>query len=374
MQIPDMWAHLGQEEALRRVSVLDSLGWKKHLGVVAFSRGAHVEAGNLLAESLGRPLSVCEDPCSSSTVLIAEFDLNREELFNKAWHELATNLSLPEHVASQMILLAGPNSPSGFCDQDVCAALAANPMLSQGLALSMLKFTKEAFHGGDEYEYDTVGESLLSNYGLLPSVLQAVAEDRGVELPGANISIPVEWMQKLVKANSYALPTNVMIPIWVFEQLAQSNDERVLYSLVRNPVATSNFLSSMATSANRDIRVGVAENLQTRADTLDSLSIDPDEIVRARVGLHPSTPSQLRAKLAKDTEWSVRSHVASYLSTSLEILDSLSRDDSVQVRRSVARNKNTPEEVLLFLSGDSEDSVRTESLRSIENLRQNSDQ
>jgi hypothetical protein len=370
-RIPEIWAHLGQEEALRRVNVLGSLGWKKHLSVIAFSRGEPVEARNLLAEYLGRPLSGFEDPCTLSTVLIADFDLNRVDLGNKAWHQLAANLSLPDSVASEMAHLAGPASPSGYCDQEVCAVLAENPMISEGLAMSMLNFTKEAFHGGDEYEYDTVGESLLRNYGLPPSVLQAVAENRGLELPGANIAIPVEWMEKLVQADLYALPTNVMIPGWVFEQLAQSNDERVLYSLVRNPVAPSNFLSRMATSTNRDVRLGVAENFHTESDDLVPLSIDPDEIVRARVGRHPNTPPQVRAALSQDTEWSVRSHVASCVNTSHEILDSLSRDDFVQVRRSVACNKSTLESALMLLAGDNEESVRTEALRSIEELSQN---
>lgn len=365
-KIHDIWAHLGEKEARRRVSVLVSLDWKKHLSAIAFSRGEPIEARNLLAEHLGRPLSVLEDPCTPSAVLIAEFDLNRGDLFNTAWHELATNLSLPDSVASEMALIAGPSSPSGDLDQEVCAALAANPMLSDGLALSMLNFTKEAFNGGDEFEFDTVGESMLGNFGLPPRVLQEVAENRGVPLPGNNISIPVEWMEKLVKANSHTLPMNVMIPDEIFDQLAKSRDERVLYLLARNPVSPSNFLSRMATNTNKDIRLGVAENLHTEANDLVTLSNDPDEIVRSRVGRHPNTPVHVRAALSRDTEWSVRSHVGSYGYTSPEILDILSRDESVHVRRSIAHNRNTPQSTLLSLASDSEESVRTEALRNIE--------
>ncbi|MEH1942264.1 MAG: HEAT repeat domain-containing protein [Nostoc sp.] len=228
--------------------------------------------------------------------------------------------------------------------------LAENPNTPTDLLMRFLHEEVEKTVYSNETMFDIVIANpnlpILERYRLLLGKEEAQEIANAHQLMARRTDSPYALAQVLVKGDQKAriiVAHSNKTPIPVLEQLAKDADETVRKAVMGNSNLPLSTLIELTQDTSDKIRLNLAYILRNRSTN------------RSR---KEEVPVVLLERLARDENKDVRVAVAENLQSSLTLLEQLARDASADVRISVAKNPNTPSFVLEQLAQDTNADVR----------------
>ncbi len=178
-------------------------------------------------------------------------------------------------------------------------------------------------------------------------------------------------------------------PIEILTVLANDDAKRVIRAVAKNRSTPMNILENLTKHYDDSIIEEAQKNIENRKQDLPNnqknIITPKEQIILKLVDLYKTNSlkesniiefekykKEIFEILAKDKNVDVRVFVAEDLNTPIEILTILANDDAKRVIRVVAKNRNTPMNILEKLTKHYDDSVAEEAQKNIENKKKES--
>ncbi len=178
-------------------------------------------------------------------------------------------------------------------------------------------------------------------------------------------------------------------PIEILTVLANDDAKRVIRAVAKNRSTPMNILENLTKHYDDSIIEEAQKNIENRKQDLPNnqknIITPKEQIILKLVDLYKTNSlkesniiefekykKEIFEILAKDKNVDVRVFVAEDLNTPIEILTVLANDDAKRVIRAVAKNRSTPMNILEKLTKHYDDSVAEEAQKNIENKKKES--
>jgi predicted DNA-binding WGR domain protein len=139
---------------------------------------------------------------------------------------------------------------------------------------------------------------------------------------------------------------------------AQDRYGKYQFKDVAKQSSSRTVLEKLSVNPDSEIRIGVAENVNTPPHVLGMLASDSDQSIRLTVAENANASLHALKMLAADADPGIRCAVAGNAASPKEVLALIEGDFEISVRMAVASNPNAPAECLLKLSKDAHLGVR----------------
>lgn len=165
-----------------------------------------------------------------------------------------------------------------------------------------------------------------------------------------------------------------MVPLWLWERIAQAPDPALREALARHPQTPPHVLAILMVDEHQEVRQAALEHpnspTTTREEVLalqEGRALPRKTLLRflqmgpwlaALVAKNPSSSQSLLRRLSMQEEWRVRQAVAANERLAPSLLRQMAKDPDRDVRLAAASNRSTPSEALQGLLGDPDDEVR----------------
>lgn len=142
------------------------------------------------------------------------------------------------------------------------------------------------------------------------------------------------------------------VPVWLLEELAESDDPKVRFSVARSSCAPQGVLDKLAHDKDPKIRMAVAGNPISPSSALEALSEDYITRVKIEVTKNPAAPKEVIEQLAEDPIDTIRSWVARRRDITSEMQEQFMTDSYDGVRYFLVQNPSTASEIRSTLAKD----------------------
>ncbi len=234
--------------------------------------------------------------------------------------------------------------------------------------------------------------TILMNPKTPKTALQKLTQLQNIEVAEAarlHISLAGEMQQGWDEAALLAMQTTNLprdrqseIFLWAIgaipKYLLKTLDAEVRLHIAESLNTNEQILAMLATDSYSKVRAMVAQNPHTPSEVVEELMGDVSDIVREAVAHHPLTPltlhqqfqiqleatenpviSQEILRQLSTSQWMrIRLGVAAHSKAQQEILLQLASDEDVMVRKAVALNLNSSAQALEQLAKDNDDWIR----------------
>lgn len=141
-------------------------------------------------------------------------------------------------------------------------------------------------------------------------------------------------------------------PVWLMEELADSDNPKVRFSIARSSCAPQGVLDKLAHDKDSKIRMAVAGNPASPSSALEALSEDYITGVKIEVAKNPAAPKEAIEQLAEDPIDTIRSWVARRRDITPEMQEQFMTDSYDGVRYFLVQNPSTASEIRSALVKD----------------------
>ncbi len=202
---------------------------------------------------------------------------------------------------------------------------------------------------------ESVRQYVMGNSNLPLSILIELTQDASDK-----IRLSLAYMLRNRSTNRYYKEE---VPVVLLERLARDENKDVKVAVAENLQSSQTLLEQLAQDASAEVRIKVAKNPNTPASVLEQLAQDANVDVTFAVARNlydafaenPHTPASLLAKIARKRPRerdNYVSKVAKHRNTPASVLEQLAKADDANTRCNVAENPNTPISVLEELITD----------------------